>query len=103
MKKGYQLTFFTLESCQYQNKNIGDYLEEKAEEIGISGITVLKASKGVGQDGKWHSASFFELADQPLEIIMILEEDKCLELFTHLEKENLNLFYTKAAIEYGII
>ena len=103
MSQGYQLTFFTLESRQHQNKTISHYLEEVAEKMGILGITVVKASKGVGKDGKWHSASFFELADQPLEIIMILSEDKCTQLFNHLSKENLNLFYTKTAIEYGVI
>lgn len=103
MKKGYQLTFFTLESRQHKNKSISNYIEEIAQELGITGITVLKASKGVGEDGKLHSASFFELADQPLEIVMILEEDKYIKLFSYLEKENLNLFYTKTAIEYGVI
>ena len=103
MQKGYQLTFFTLESRQHDSKSISIYLEEIAEKIGIFGITVVKASKGVGKDGKWHSASFFELADQPIEIIMILDEDKCTELFNHLSKENLNLFYTRTAIKYGLV
>ena len=103
MKKGYQLTFFTLESRQHKNKSVSNYIEEIAQKLGITGITVIKASKGIGEDSKLHSASFFELTDQPLEIIMILEEDKYIELFSHLEKENLNLFFFFSAIEYGII
>lgn len=103
MNKGYQLTFYTLQSRKYNGDYIADWLERIAQLAGISGITVTNTTKGLGHDGKWHSASFFELADQPLEIIMITDEETCIKLFTLLEEQKPNLFYTKTAIEYGII
>jgi uncharacterized protein len=103
MKTGYQLTFFTLQSRHHNGIHIADWLVKIAQQTGISGVTVTNASKGLGHDGTWHSASFFELADQPLEIMMIAEEEGCNRLFTLLEEQKPNLFYTKTAIEYGTI
>ncbi|ADR33911.1 hypothetical protein Sulku_1248 [Sulfuricurvum kujiense DSM 16994] len=103
MKTGFQLTFYTLRSRRHNGASIADWLEEIAQKAGISGVTVTNASKGLGHDGKWHSASFFELTDQPLEIIMIADAEACDRLFTFLETEKPNLFYTKTAIEYGTI
>ncbi len=103
MKTGYQLTFFTLQSRRHGGMNIAEWLEEIAKEVGIHGVTVVNASKGIGHDEIWHSASFFELADQPLEIMMIIDEATCSQLFERLQAETPNLFYTKTAIEYGTI
>ncbi len=103
MKAGYQLTFFTLQSRRHNGMYIADWLKEIAQQVGIQGITITNASKGLGHDGIWHSASFFELTDQPLEIIMIADEEACNKLFECLRTENPNLFYTKTTIEYGMI
>lgn len=103
MKAGYQLTFFTLQSRRHNGMNITDWLEEIAKEVGIQGITVVSGSRGIGHDGIWHSITFFELADQPLEIIMMVDEDTCTKLFDRLHVESPKLFYTKTAIEYGTI
>ncbi|MBV5320890.1 MAG: DUF190 domain-containing protein [Sulfuricurvum sp.] len=103
MKTGYQLTFFTLQSRRHNGTNIVEWLEDVAQRSGISGLTVTNASKGLGHDGRWHSATFFELSDQPLEIMMIADEESCNTLFSLLEEQKSSLFYTKTAIEYGII
>lgn len=103
MNTGFQLTFYTLKSRRHNGIYISDWLPKLAQQAGINGVTVADASKGIGHDGKWHSASFFELTDQPIEIIMIGDQEVCDRLFTLLEKEKPELFYTKTAIEYGII
>lgn len=103
MKTGFQLAFFTLRSRRHNGTFISDWLPKLAQEAGITGVTVADASKGLGHDGKWHSASFFELTDQPLEIIMIADEEACNRLFDFLERDKPNLFYTKTAIEYGTV
>ncbi|MCX6077318.1 MAG: DUF190 domain-containing protein [Campylobacterales bacterium] len=103
MNNGYQLTFFTLQSRRHDGMNIVNWLEEIAKQSGIHGVTVVNASKGIGHDGIWHSSSFFELADQPLEIMMISDEEAYTKLFDRLQVEAPNLFYTKTAIEYGTI
>ncbi len=103
MKTGFQLTFHTLRSRRHNGVFVSDWLSNIAQEIGISGITITDAAKGLGHDGKWHSASFFELTDQPLEIMIIADEESCICLFERLDSEKPNLFYTKTAIEYGTI
>lgn len=103
MKTGYQLTFFTLQSRRHNGTNIAEWLEDVAQRSGIRGVTVTNASKGLGHDGTWHSATFFELSDQPLEIMMIADEESCNTLFSLLEEQKPSLFYTKTAIEYGTI
>lgn len=103
MKTGFQLAFFTLRSRRHNGVYISDWLPELAHRSGINGVTVADASKGIGHDGKWHSATFFELTDQPLEIIMIADSEACDRLFALLDEEKPNLFYTKTAIEYGTV
>lgn len=102
--KGYQLIFSTLQSREHPNgERISNWLMNVSEKIGIKGVTVLHASKGIGRDGKLHSSTFFELADEPLEVIMNISEEECEKLFTLLNKEKIGLFYTKSAIEYGTV
>jgi len=100
--KGFQLVFSTLQSRKHPNgEHISTWLVLVAEQLGIKGVTVLHAAQGVGRDGKLHSATFFELADEPQEIIMNVSEEECKALFELLSHEKLGLFYTKTAIEYG--
>jgi uncharacterized protein len=102
--KGFQLVFSTLQSRKHPNgEHISQWLVEIAEKSGIKGVTILKASQGIGRDGKLHSSTFFELADEPQEIIMNVSEAECENLFMLLNEEKLGLFYTKTAIEYGTI
>lgn len=102
--KGFQLVFSTLQSRKHSNgEQICSWLMDRAEKLGIKGVTVLHASQGVGRDGKLHSSNFFELADEPLEIIMNVNETDCEKLFALLSEEKLGLFYTKTAIEYGTL
>jgi len=102
--KGYQLVFSTLQNRQHHSgENLIEWFEKSAQSLDIQGITVVNASKGIGRDGKWHSASFFELAEQPIELIMNVTEAQCEALFTFLKEQNQQIFYTKCAIEYGVI
>ncbi len=100
--KGYQLTFSTLQSREFQGKRVIDHLAQIAKEEGL-GITIMSGAQGRGRDGEWRSASFFELADQPLEAVMNLSEEECERLFRRLEALKMGIFYTKIPIEYGIL
>jgi len=102
--KGFQLIFSTLQSRKHPSgSSISHWLVEVAEKLGIKGVTILNATQGIGRDGKLHSSNFFELADEPQEIIMNVSETESEKLFELLSKEQLGLFYTKTAIEYGTI
>jgi hypothetical protein len=45
-----------------------------------------------------HSARFFELADQPVEVVMAVTEAECDAIL-----ERLRIFYSRTPIEFGTI
>ncbi|WP_180130882.1 DUF190 domain-containing protein [Rhodoferax sp. BLA1] len=100
---GYQVTFFTQQDRRNHGLPLADWLLKAARDLGIAGGTVLAASEGLGHDRRLHSAHFFELADQPVEVTFALSEAEVSALFALLAQENIRLFYTKVPVEYGVI
>jgi hypothetical protein len=62
----------------------------------------MGAGEGFGNDGKPHSAHFFELFDQPIEVALAVTAEVAERLFRSLSNEKINVFYTKAPIEFGM-
>ncbi|HEY8906088.1 MAG TPA: DUF190 domain-containing protein [Rhodoferax sp.] len=100
---GFQVTFFTQQDRRNHGQPLADWLLKAAKGLGIAGGTVIAASEGLGHDKRLHSAHFFELADQPIEVTFALSEDQMKALFALLEREPIRLFYTKTPIEYGVL
>lgn len=100
---GYQVSFFTQQDRHNHGQPLADWLLKTAKDLGIAGGTVLAASEGLGHDRRLHSAHFFELADQPVEITFVLSEAEVETLFGLLAQENIRLFYTKMPVEYGVV
>lgn len=101
--KGYQVTFFTSEGRHHGRKPMGHWLVETLKLLGITGATMTVGVEGIGRDGKLHSAHFFELADQPVEVMVAVSEQQCDQLFATLEREQANVFYVKTPVEFGVI
>ena len=101
--QGFQLAFFTAQGRHHGGKLAVDWLMEVARGLGIQGATVLAGAEGIGRGGKVHSAHFFELADQPLTVLMAVSPDQCTALLALLEREKANLFYVKTPVEFGIV
>jgi PII-like signaling protein len=100
---GYQVTFFSQQGRRIANRLVHDWLMDICRALGIAGVTTVAGVEGVGRGGKVHSAHFFELADQPLEITMALTQEQCTALFARLQQENADLFYVKTAVEFGVL
>lgn len=100
---GYQVTFFTQQDRRVHGKPIGEWLIKLSQELGLHGATMQTAAEGIGRSGKLHSAHFFELSDQPIEVVMIVTADEAERLFARLKTEKLRLFYVKSPVEYGTI
>ena len=98
---GYRLVFSTIRGRKHNNMQIHEWLIEKAKEIGIEGATVIEALEGYGRNKNLHSATFFELVDEPIEIIFLADEERCKKLFEMIKEENLSIFYSKSKIEFG--
>lgn len=100
---GYQITFFTHQDMRHKGKPLGDWLVHLAQEMGLGGATLLSGGEGFGHHRKIHSAHFFELADQPVEVMMAMTADQSERLFGRLEAEGVHLFYVKTAVEFGVL
>ena len=100
---GYQITFFTQQDKRHHGKRLADWLVHLAKEMNLPGATLIAGSEGFGHHRRIHSAHFFELADQPLEVQMALSADDTERLFTRLREEGVHLFYVKSPIEFGTL
>ncbi|AKH37694.1 MULTISPECIES: DUF190 domain-containing protein [Nitrosomonas] len=99
---GYQLTFFTQQARQHDGLPLGEWLLQESRRLGIRGATLMAATQGYGHDGKLHAAHFFELNDQPIEVMMALSEADAKRIFNRLHEEGINIFFIKTPIEYGM-
>ena len=100
---GYQITFFTQQDRRRHHKPLAEWLMFAARDLGVRGATVFAASEGYGQHRRIHSAHFFELADQPQEIVMAVTEEEATRLFDFLIKEGVHIFYVKTPVEFGVL
>jgi PII-like signaling protein len=100
---GYQLTFFTHQDKRHKGRSLGDWLVHLAQEMGLRGATLVGAGEGFGHHKRLHSVHFFELAEQPLEVVMVLTQDECDKLFARLREEKVHLFYVKTPAEFGML
>jgi PII-like signaling protein len=101
--KGYQITFFTQQDHRHHHKPMAEWLMLAARDLGLRGATIVSASEGYGQHRRIHSAHFFELADQPQEVVMAVSEEESERLFELLKKEGVHVFYVKTPVEFGVL
>lgn len=101
--KGYEITFFTHEGRRHGTKRMAEWLLLTARDLGLRGATIVTGSEGYGHKHHIHSANFFELADNPQEIVMIASEEETDCLFDHLQKEGVYIFYVKKSVEFGML
>jgi PII-like signaling protein len=99
--QGYQLTFFTSQDRRHKGRQLGDWLVHAAQELGLRGATLVAAGEGFGHHRRLHSVHFVELADQPLEVIMVLTQEECDRLFDRLNAEGVQVFFVKTPAEFG--
>ena len=100
---GYQITFFTQQDHHHHGKPLADWLVHLARDMGLRGATLIAGSEGFGHHGRIHSAHFFELADQPLEVVIAVSQGESERLFERLRAEGVRLFYIKNPIEFGTL
>lgn len=101
--QGYQITFFTSQDKRHDGKPLADWLVHLAQELGLPGATVIAGGEGFGHHGRIHSARFFELADQPQEVLMAVTAEQTDRLFVRLKSEGVHLFYVKTPVEFGML
>jgi uncharacterized protein len=98
---GYQVTFFTVQDRKHGHQQLAEWLMQQAKRLG-GGATLIAATEGFGRGHKMHSAGFVDLADQPIKVEMVLSNEEAAMLFDLLREENIDVFYTKLPIEFGV-
>ncbi|MBU1237647.1 MAG: DUF190 domain-containing protein [Gammaproteobacteria bacterium] len=101
--QGYQITFFTHQDKRHKGKPLADWLVHLAQELGLSGATLIPGGEGFGHHRRIHSARFFELADQPQEVLVAATAEETERLFARLKAEGVHLFYVKTPVEFGVL
>lgn len=99
---GFQLTLFMRQDQKLGHQPMSEWLLAEARLLGVGGATVFAAAEGFGRGGRLHAAHFFELADQPVEVVMALSADDAERYFERLKSEGVDLFYVMAPIEFGM-
>jgi PII-like signaling protein len=100
---GYQVSFLTVQGHRHGAKPMAEWLLQVALDLRLRGATIIPATEGFGRHRRIHSAHFFELADQPVEVVMAVTEDESARLFERLQAEGEHLFYVKTPVEFGEI
>jgi PII-like signaling protein len=101
--QAYQITFFTQQDRKQEGRPLADWLVETARALGVRGATALLAAEGYGHDRRIHSARFFELADQPVEVTMVASAEETERLFAHLREHRVHVFYARTPVEFGTV
>lgn len=80
---------------------MGEWLLQLARKEGAHGGTLFNAGESFGHSGHLHSAHFFELADQPVGVVVVADESTCKRLLNAIERESVDIFYVKIPVQYG--
>ncbi|MCH7380788.1 MULTISPECIES: DUF190 domain-containing protein [Acinetobacter] len=100
---GFLLSFYTAQNRTYQGQMMSEWLLAVAKQMNLRGATVLAGMEGVDHQGLFHSASFFELTDRPVQIQFAVSNQQATELLDYLNDKEISLFYVKTPIEYGVV
>lgn len=103
MNTGFLITFYTSQNLSFEGQPINEWLVAVAKQMKLRGATVVGGLEGVDHHGLFHSASFFELADRPIQIQFAVTNEQATELLSYLDTQQISLFYVKTPIEFGFI
>lgn len=102
--KGAYLRFYMHEGQRHGGRLLYEWLLETAKKAGIQGGSAFRAMAGFGRHGILHEQHFFELAGElPVEVEFLLPDDQAERLLETLKRENVLLFYSRSAAEFGVI
>lgn len=101
MKKGTELIFIAPQNRRHGGHLVTERIVTLAKELGIERWTERADSEGTGKSGHLHSSHFFELANQPVELVFMLEEEKANRLVDAIQGEGIPVFCVRKPVEFG--
>lgn len=103
-QEGLCLSFYVHENRRHQHRLVYEWLLEQAESLSIHGGSALRAIAGFGRHGVLHEDHFFELAgDLTVIVKFVVSAEEADKLMALVQNSELALFYTRHAVEFGII
>lgn len=101
MQQGYELLFMAARSQRVHGKPILDMVMEIARSHDIHRHTRRTNTTAVGEDGRAHAMHFFELDDEPEELLFVLGAHRSAELLQAVRAAALHVFCVRRPIEFG--
>lgn len=101
--QGYQLSFFTQQDHSHDGLPLAEWIVQQARRMDIRGATLFAASEGYGRHRRLHSVHFFDLADQPEEVTLVVSADEAERLLAALAAAGVKVFYVKTPVEFGVL
>jgi PII-like signaling protein len=101
---GTLLRFYVHENRKHHHILLYEWLLEHAKRTGIPGGSAFRAIAAFGRHGVLHEEHFFEMAgDMTIQIDFAVTDEQAEQLLLSLRDENIDLFYMRIPIEYGVI
>ncbi|MCK7548397.1 DUF190 domain-containing protein [Marinobacter koreensis] len=101
MEKGYEILFITPQNRRHEGKLVSKLIIDMAKDHGVQRVTTRIDSEGQGLSGHLHSAHFFELADQPMEIMFVVEEETGDKLIKAIRSAGIHIFCVCKKVTFG--
>ena len=101
--QGTLLRLYVHENRRHRKLLLYEWVLEEAKKMGIHGGSAFRAIAGFGRHGVLHEEHFFELAGElTVEIDFAVSDREADQLIGALDRERLQVFYTRSAIRYGV-
>ena len=101
MEKGYEILFITPQNRRHEGKLVSKLIIDMAKDHGVQRVTTRMDSEGQGLSGHLHSAHFFELADQPMEIMFVVAQETGEKLIEAVRAAGIHVFCVRKQVEFG--
>ena len=101
MKKGLEILFIMPQSRRHNGRLVSDLVIDEARSLGIHRVTKRLDAEGMGEGGHLHSWHFFELADQPVELMFVVEQGLGQQLIDRVRDAGLRAFCISRPVEFG--
>jgi len=98
--QGFELIFMAPRSHRHKRQMTLDAIVDLAKTHGIYRYTRRMDSESIGNGGHRHSAHFFELTDEPEELMFIVDGDQADELLAAVQEQNIKIFCVRRGIEF---
>lgn len=98
--QGFEVIFIAPRSRRHHGKPLLDVIAAIARKQGIKRMTRRVDAEGTGAHGHMHSAHFFELADEPEELMFVLGGADADRLVEAMRDNHMHVFCLRREVEY---